>query len=109
MERNQKVAAQAFKKTKRKLQRIKELGITPDMTEEQIDKIVVDLATAKALDNEGSTVEDHLDGQQWYVESLVKASGMTSQEVFEAEYDDSFADVASDDEMFSLLDQVRSA
>jgi hypothetical protein len=108
MDRNQQVLAIAFKKAKRKLQRIKELGITADMSEDAIDSLVTQLAEAKAVEAE-APVKDFLDGQQWYVESLVTASGMTSQELIDAEYEDSFADAASEDEMSEVLDALRAA
>jgi len=109
MERNQQVLATAFKKAKRKIQRIKDLNIRPDLSEEEIDQIVTNLATAKALETEGKTVKDFLDGQQWYVEELIKASSMTGEELVNAEYDDSFADVATEAEMFDVLDALRAA
>lgn len=108
MNRNQQVLATAFKKAKRKIARIKELGITPEITEEAADAIIENLATAKALEA-GEKVADHLDGQQWYVESLVKASGMTAQELIDAEYEDSFGDIASEDEMTTALDALMAA
>lgn len=107
MDKNQQVLAAAFKKAKRKLKRIKELGIKPDMTEEQIDEIVVRLAEAKAIED-GVPVKEHLDGQQWYVESLVSAAGMTSQELLDHEYEESFADLASEDEMTAQLDALAA-
>ena len=108
MDKNQQVLAIAFKKAKRKLQRIAELNITPKMTEKAIDKLVVDLATAKAVEAK-EPVEGFIDGQQWYVESLVKASALTDQALLDAEYDDSFADVAGEDEMCSALAGLRAA
>jgi hypothetical protein len=108
MDKNQQVLAVAFKRTKRKLARIKDLGITPDMPEDAIDKIVVDLATAKALDEKGD-VKDYLDGQQWYVESLIKASALEAADLLEAEYNDSFADVASEDDMVNMLEAFKAA
>lgn len=107
MDRNQQVMATAFKKAKSKILRIKQLGITPTMTEDAIEQIVIDLATVKALETQGKTIKDFLDGQQWYVESLVKASGLTGTEIFNAEYDDSFGDIASEEEMFGVLNAMQ--
>ncbi len=108
MDKNQQVLAVAFKKAKRKIQRIKELGITPKMSTKKIDEIVTRLAEAKAIE-ESVPVKDLLDGQQWYVESLVAASALSGQELLDKEYDDAFADVAGEDEMSALLDGLKAA
>jgi hypothetical protein len=108
MDRNQSVLTSAFKKAKAKIKRIQELGIRADMTEDEIEEVVVALATAKALENEGKTVKDYLDGQQWYVESLVKAAGLTGQELLDSEYEEAFADNASEDEMLTALNALRT-
>lgn len=111
MERNQQVLAIAFKKAKAKIKRIKEMCITSDMAEEAVDKLVMDLAAAKCLEETGNVddVKKYIDGQQWYVESLVKASGMSDEVLLDAEYHDSFGDVAEESEMVAMLGSLRAA
>ena len=107
MDKNQQVLASAFKKSKRKLQRIAELEITPEWTEDQIVELTKSLAEAKAIE-EGVDMRDHLDGQEWYVRSLVAASAMTPQKLLDKEYEDTFADVAEEDEMVSALEALAA-
>lgn len=102
MEQNQQVLATAYKKAKYKLSRIAELKITPDMDEDDIDDIVMNLATAKAIQEE-RPVKEFTRGQQWYVESLVKFSGMTPLERLDTEYEDCFADSSSKEDMLAKL------
>lgn len=47
-------------------------------------------------------------GQRWYAENLVKFSGLTIEEQFEAEYADSFADTANEAEMMDALRKIAA-
>lgn len=100
--RNPQALAMAFKKAKSKILKIKELKITPDMDEELVETLIENLSTAKAIENETS-MEEFVKGQRWYVESLVKFSGLSIDEQLEAEYQESFADSASEIEMVAAL------
>ncbi len=102
MGKNPQVTATAFKKAKAKMKKIAQLSITPDMSEDEIDAIVMDLAEAKAIEN-NAPVGDFVKGQQWYVQSLVDFSGMTPQERLDLEYEDVFGEVASEEELLALL------
>jgi hypothetical protein len=102
IDKNPQAMALAFKKAKGKKLKIQELGITPDMDEESIELLIETLATAKAVED-GDTMADHVKGQRWYVESLVEFSGMTVQEQLAKEYEDSFANNASEAEMLDAL------
>ena len=102
MEQNQQVLATAYRKAKHKLVRIAELGITRDMDEDAVDDIVMRLSMAKAL-QEDRPVSEFTRGQQWYVESLVKFSGMTPLDRLDTEYEDCFADSSSKEDMLAKL------
>lgn len=107
IDKNPQALALAFKKCKGKLLKIKELKITPDMKEKAIDTLVEDLSTAKAVEKE-TNITEVVAGQRWYVEGLVKFSGMTTEEQLQAEYDDSFADTASEAEMLKALTNLAA-
>lgn len=107
IDRNPQALAQAFKKCKGKLLKIAELKITPDMKEADIDKLIESLSATKAAGSE-SDITEIIAGQRWYVENLVKFSGMTVQEQLDAEYDDSFADTASEVEMLKALSDLAA-
>lgn len=103
MDRNQHVLAIAFKKAKGKRGAIARLGITPEMAPDAKKKLVISLAEAKAKDT-STKVDEHLDGQQWYVESLIEFSGLTAKEQLDAEYDAAFPSVAGEDELLAALE-----
>jgi len=107
MDKNPQALALAFKKCKGKKLKIKELGITPNMPLEAIETMIETLATAKALEAD-TPMADQVKGQRWYVENLVKFSGLDSKEQLEAEYEDSFASEASEDEMLQALDAMAA-
>ena len=103
MDKNPQAMTVAFKKCKGKILKIKELGITPDMASDDVDTLIEKLATAKFGEDESKTMAEHIKGQRWYVEGLVKFSGLTLEEQLQSEYDDSFADSASEAEMLEAL------
>lgn len=105
MGRNPQITAVAFKKAKAKLAKIKQLGILPDMTVEAIDALVMNLAEAKAIEN-SAPVANYVKGQQWYVQSLVDFAGLTAAERLDFEYNDCFAEVASEEELVAMLEDA---
>jgi hypothetical protein len=108
IDKNPQARALAFKKCKGKLLKIKELAITPDLSEEDIDTLIENLAVAKAEAKGTTDMSEYVTGQRWYVEGLVKFSGMSTEEQFQAEYDDSFADTASEVEMLKALSEIAA-
>jgi len=102
MDKNPQAAASAFKRCRGKLLKIKELGITANMSVKKQEAMIENLATAKAVEA-NMDMNEFVAGQRWYVEGLVKFAGMTVEEQFEAEYQDSFADSASEAEMLTAL------
>lgn len=102
MDKNPQALAQAFKKCAGKILKIKELEITSDMSEDATEALIEKLATAKAAED-NTAMADHVKGQRWYVEGLVKFSALDTAAQLEAEYKDAFADNASEDEMLQSL------
>jgi len=107
MDRNPQALALAFKKCRGKILKVKELEITPDMDKDLIEKLIEQLATAKAAEDD-SKMADHVKGQRWYVENLVKFSALTQKEQLDAEYDDAFANEATEDEMLQALESLAA-
>ena len=103
MDKKPQALTAAYKDAVAKNVRIKELGITPDISQETIDKIVEDLSTAKALAEPGTQVKDFRSGQEWYVESLVTYSKLTAEERLEFCYNQKFAEQANEAEMIDAL------
>ena len=107
IDKNPQARALAFKKCKGKLLKIAELGITPDQSEEATEAMIEALSNAKATEKQVELAEV-VAGQRWYIENLVRFSGMTIEEQFQAEYDDSFADTASEGEMLKALAELAA-
>ena len=105
MGKNPQVMATAFKKGRAKLKKIEQLGIVADISEDDIDTIVMNLAEAKAIEN-SAPVADYVKGQQWYVQSLVDFAGLTAAERLDFEYNDCFAEVASEEELVAMLENA---
>jgi len=92
----------AFKEAFNRKTQVALLGITPDMTEEELDKKVMELATAKAAKVD-QAVNSLVAGQEWYVKELIAFAGMTSGERYLWGRSQSFADTASDNELLDAL------
>jgi hypothetical protein len=107
IDKNPQALALAFKKCKGKLLKIKELEITPKMTTKRIDKLIEELSTVKAVEK-STNMAEFVAGQRWYVEGLVKFSGMKIEEQLQAEYEDSFAESASEAEMLAELATIAA-
>jgi len=107
MDKNPQARTLAFKRCVGKLKKIKELGITPDMSEDQIEEMIERLATAKAAEKEVN-LSEVVSGQRWYVTDLVHFSGLTHEEQLEAEYNNSFAETASEAEMIKAMAAIAA-
>jgi len=107
IDKNPQALALAFKKCKGKIQKITELKITPSMKDAKIETLIENLATAKAVEK-SVNVSEVVAGQRWYIEGLVKFSGLTVEEQLNAEYEDSFADTASEAEMLKSLTNITA-
>lgn len=103
--KNQQALASAFRRAKGKSVKIKELGITPDYSEEQVDSLIKKLAEKKAEES-GKEAKEHIKGMRWYVEDLVKFSGLDAKDRLDYEYQLAFADVASEEELINALEEL---
>ena len=104
-ERNQLALALAFKHAKGKTLKIQLLGIVPKMKEEEINTLIQTLATKKAEElGDAEKWAEEVKGQRWYVEDLVKFSGLSPKERLDYEYERAFPDVAEEDEMLTALE-----
>jgi hypothetical protein len=107
IDKNPQALALAFKKCKGKILKIAELKITPTMKDAKIETLIENLATAKAVEK-SVAITEVVAGQRWYVEGLVKFSGLTVEEQLNSEYEDSFADSASESEMLKALGNISA-
>ncbi len=107
--RNKEVLSLAFKKAKAMSNKINELGIKPDFTKEQINETIIALAEEKLKDPTWTkSRNDTIKGQRWYVEDLVEFSGLEPQDRLDREYDNSFSDIASEDELVIALAKLSA-
>ena len=103
VDKNAHALSMAYRRAVAKSLKIKELGIEPDMTEEQIDGQVKYCAEMKALKEGTEDWKQYLKGQRWYVEDLVAFSKLDAQARLDLEYRNSFPDVATEQEMLNSL------
>jgi N-methylhydantoinase A/oxoprolinase/acetone carboxylase beta subunit len=87
-----------------KLEKIKQLNVTADMSQEAQDELVERLSEAKAIEME-CDIKEVRSGQRWYVESLVEFAGQEPEEQFDTLYRKQFARQATETE---ILDVFRS-
>ena len=108
IDKNPQALALAFKKCKRKLLTIAKLKVTPDMSEDAAEALIETLSEAKAKED-GVEFASVVSGQRWWVEHLIEFSGKPVADQLQWEYDDSFADTASEAEMLVALDDLQVA
>ena len=102
-DKNAHALAMAYKRAVAKSLKIKELEITPDMEEEDIDAMVKFCAELKAEKEGVDDWKQFLKGQRWYVEDLVAFSKLDAQQRLDLEYRNSFPEVATEAEMLNSL------
>ena len=93
----------SYKQSKAIIAKIAELGITPDMADEEKDKLVVKLAKEKA-ETSGKPYTSHLKGMEWYVNSLVEKSALEGKELLETQYNEMLPYNSSFDELAAMLE-----
>lgn len=103
--KNPEAMAIAYKRALAVAVKINELGITPATTAEEVNVLIELLAKAKSADS-GKDWTTHVKGMRWYVEDLVKVSGMNAIDRLDYEYQRAFPDVASEDEMANSLQAI---
>ncbi len=110
MEYKQEALSSAYFEVRAKRERIAKMQdeyskkIT-ELTEDEFVNIVQDLATAKAL-SEGGTLDDYIDGQEWYVNSLIEFSKLTIDEQLHQAYISKFGKNASVSDMKTELGSI---
>ena len=102
-DKNAHALAMAYKRAVAKSLKIKELEITPDMSEEDIDAMVKFCAELKAEREGTEDWKQFLKGQRWYVEDLAAFSKLDAQQRLDLEYRNSFPEVATEAEMLNSL------
>lgn len=107
MDKKPEALSAAFFDATSKLSKIKQFGITPNMSQEDIDKLVEDLSTAKAI-QEGGKVADYRSGQEWYIQSLVEFSAMSPEQQLDHCYNRKFAEQATETEMLDALAELAA-
>jgi len=107
----QEALAQAYRAVVSKTLKLKALGITPDMSEEDIDALIETLAKAKA-EKVGGDWTKQVTGQRFYItdpeRGLIAFSAMSAQQRIDYEYADAFPDVADEDTMLSELEALMA-
>lgn len=104
VDKNEQALAMAYRRAVAKSLKIKELEITPDMSEEDIDGMVKWLSELKAEKEGKEDWKQYLKGQRWYVEDLIAFSKLDAQQRLDLEYRNSFPDVATEAEMLNSLE-----
>ena len=104
--RNSETLVLAFKKAKSKKLKIRELLIEPDMNDDAVDALIVHLAKLKAATLGKGDWTSYVKGQRWYVESLIKFSGLTEEEQLDMEYEEAFIEIASEAELIKKLKEI---
>jgi len=101
--RNQEALAMAYKNARAKKAKLVELAIEKEMDQDSKEALMVYLAKAKA-ETTGKTWQEHIKGQDWYLEHLIAFANMTGQERLDYEYNEVFGEVATEAELVTDLD-----
>lgn len=108
--KNAQATTLAFKRARSRSLKIKELGITPEITEDETNALIETLAKAKAVKEGSEDDTEYIRGQRIYVEGLIALAKLpTAQERIDYEYHNAFADVAKEEEMVQDLDAIIAA
>lgn len=108
IEKNGEAESIAFRRALAKTLKIKELGINPDMSDEETNDLVKFLAVKKAA-SVGREWEDCVKGQRWYVEDLKSFASLDVGDRLAYEYAQAFPDVGTSDELHNALEAAMEA
>ncbi len=113
MSRNPQAKTVAIRRAVAKSKKVKDLKITPELTTQQRDAIILKLSKSKALE-EGKDLKEYLKGQEWYVKDLQAFAALGGEKTdkesdedfskrqaqarFDYEYAQAFPEVASEEE-----------
>ncbi len=102
--KNRDALALAYKRAIFNRNKVKEFGITPDMSSEDKVKLAKALAEKKAEKLGVGTWKDYVEGQEKWIDSLKNfAQYETPEDAIAHEYDKAFADVASEKELMTAI------
>lgn len=104
-ELNPAAKAKARRVALAKTKRIAQLGLSTEMSVEDKDQIILNLATAKAM-LDGKQISDVIAGQEWYVNDLIEYSCLSPQERFDKEYNEAIVSECNDEEFYALLEEA---
>ena len=72
------------------------------MSEEELEEVIIARSKEKAEDQGGDWTK-YVRGQRFYIENLLKYASIGLEDVYQLEYENAFPDVASEDELLSVL------
>jgi len=102
-EKNPHAMALAGKRALAMARMINTLGINKDMNQEAINN----LAITRAKEIAGDDFKSKLNGQEWYIGSLVKFSSLSAREKLDIEYQRAFPECANEDEIIVALEMLE--
>ncbi len=102
MGRNPQVMATGGRQARSMLDKVEQLGITAEMSEDDMDALVLRLAEAKAIEQD-KPMKGFVSGQNWYVGQLIAFAGMTPLERLNFKCEEVFYDIASEEEILATL------
>lgn len=106
MDRHPEAMTIAYRRAVGKTTRINTLGISSNMTEDETNNMIKQLAMAKADRENAHDWKQFVKGQRYYVESLQKFSGLNAHERLEYEYSQAFPEVADECQMLNSLEAL---
>ena len=92
MAKNPLAQKRAYDTVRQRIQAAKSLGISARTTEEELRKIAVELATAKA-EATGKEPSEELSGQLWYVHDIHNVVSSSAGDALDAAYLSALGDV----------------
>jgi hypothetical protein len=101
-EYKQEILPLAFKQAKAIKDKIAELKISDNMSEKEVDQLVIELAKTNA-EGTGKPFKKYLSGQEWYVKSLIEKSKLSDRELLEAQYKELLPANSSFDELVNMM------
>ena len=104
-EKNPHATAYSLKQVLVRNELIKRNGVTPKMSEDDINVLVEKLAKAKEPEN----WKAQLRGQRLYIEGLVAFSALSAQERWDLEYKKCFSEFATEDEGLEAIKNSMAA
>jgi len=102
MHYKQEIAGLVFKRTKAVIGKIKELKITPKMSDKALEKLIIKQSKAKAK-AEGGSYLDYIGGQEWYLTHLRELSSLGKEGIYDKIYEELYVENSGREEHLELL------